>query len=85
MIMHTKLGKFIGYNHQVSHKNCWIFSIEEINFTQKVFSHIDECINLYWNTNSKIDKKVKKYFNSLNENDFTSNIFSLTMIDICAD
>lgn len=84
--MHTKLGKFIGYNHQVSHKNCEIIGIEDINnFSQKLFSHIKECINLYWNTNSKIDKKVKKYFNSLNENDFTSNIFSLTMIDICAD
>ena len=31
-----KLGKFIGYNHQVSHKNCGIFGIKEANnFTQK--------------------------------------------------
>ena len=81
-----KLGKFIGYNHQTSHKNCGIIGIEDINnFSQKLFSHMRECINLHWNTNSLIDKKVNQYFNLLSKNDFTSNKFSLTMIDISAD
>ena len=32
-----KLGKFIGYNHQTSHKNCGIIGIEDINnFSQKL-------------------------------------------------
>lgn len=81
-----KLGKFIGYNHQTSHKNCGIIGIEDINnFSQKLFSHMRECIKLHWNTNSLIDKKVNQYFNLLSKNDFTSNKFSLTMIDISAD
>ena len=81
-----KLGKFIGYNHKVAHKNCGIYGIEDVNnFFEKVFSHIKENIKLHWNTNSQIDKKVNQYFNLLNKNDFTSSKFSLTMIDICAD
>ena len=81
-----KLGKFIGYNHKVAHKNCGIYGIEDVNnFFEKVFSHIKENIKLHWNTNSQIDKKVNQYFNLLSKNDFTSTKFSLTMIDICAD
>lgn len=80
------LGQYIGYNHQVAHKNCGIIGIEDVeDFYSRVLLHAEECINQFWNTDSSLDKKVRNYFKSLTENYFTSSKNSLIMVDICAD
>lgn len=80
------LGQYIGYNHQVAHKNCGIIGIEDVeDFYSRVLFHAEECINQFWNTDSSLDKKVRNYFKSLTENYFTSSKNSFIMVDICAD
>ena len=49
------LGEYIGYNHQVAHKNCGIIGIEDVeDFYSRVLLHAEECINQFWNTDSSI-------------------------------
>lgn len=81
-----KLGKYVGYNHQIAHKNCGIIGIEDVkDFYSRVLLHIEECIHTHWNSEESIDKEVKLYFEELKENHFTSSKYSLMMVDMCAD
>lgn len=81
-----KLGKYVGYNHQVAYKNCGIIgALDVTDFYSRVLLHIEGCIHTNWNTDDEVDKKVRLYFEKLKQSDFTSSKYSLIMIDICAD
>lgn len=81
-----KLGKYVGYNHQIAYENCGIIGVEDVtDFYSRVLCHMEECIHTHWNSEELIDKKVKSYFDSLKENRFVSSRYSLMMVDMCAD
>ena len=81
-----KLGKYVGYNHQIAHQNCGIIGVEDVSdFYSGVLSHIEECIHTHWNSEEPIDRKVRFYFETLKESHFTSSKYSLMMVDMCAD
>lgn len=81
-----KLGRYIGYNHQISFMNCGIIGVEDVtDFYSRVLFQIEECIKEHWNSDDEIDKKVREYFEELKENRFVSSKYSLMMVDMCAD
>lgn len=81
-----RLGQYVGYNHQVAHENCGILGIEDVtDFFPAAFAHMETCINLHWNSDELIDKKVKQFFETLKERCFKSSKYSLMMVDMCAD
>lgn len=81
-----RLGQYIGYNHQISYKNCGLFGIEDVEkiFSQ-IFGHMKTCIDNYWNGETEIEKRVRAFYNILKEHCFESSKYSLVMVDICAD
>ena len=81
-----QLGRYVGYNHQITYENCGIISVEDVtDFYSNVLFQIEECIKKHWNSDDSIDKKVKEYFEELKENRFVSSKYSLIMVDMCAD
>ena len=81
-----QLGRYVGYNHQITYENCGIISVEDVtDFYSNVLFQIEECIKAHWNSDDPIDKKVRKYFEELKENRFVSSKYSLIMVDMCAD
>ena len=85
-----KLGQFIGYNHQVKHKNCGLVGVENVdNFYDRAFVHMEQNIAAHWNSDDKTDKIIRSVFGQLKsqqkESPFASKNYSLTMVDICAD
>lgn len=81
-----RLGQYVGYNHQVAHKNCGILGVEDVtDFYANVLSHMEECIHTQWNSEEPIDREVRHYFETLKESRFTSSKYSLMMVDMCAD
>lgn len=81
-----RLGQYVGYNHQVAHKNCGIIGAEDVtDFYANVLSHMEECIHTQWNSEEPIDREVRHYFETLKESRFTSSKYSMMMVDMCAD
>lgn len=85
-----KLGQFIGYNHQIKHQNCGIAGIEDVNdFYETALSHMEQNIEKHWNSDDETDKFIRSVFEELKrrhqETPFSSQNYSLTMADICAD
>ena len=85
-----KLGQFIGYNHQVKHKNCGIVDIEDVdNFYEKALLHMESTISRHWNSDDENDKYVRTVFEKLKNQystvPFRSQNYSLIMVDMCAD
>ena len=85
-----KLGQFIGYNHQINHRNCGIAGIEDVNnFYEKALLHMESTISRHWNSDDEIDKYVQTVFEKLknqhNAGPFRSQNYSLMMADISAD
>lgn len=81
-----KLGQYIGYNHQIAYKNCGITGVEDVtDFYAGVLSHMEKCIQTYWNSEDLVDRKVRDYFETLKEAHFASSKYSLMMVDMCAD
>ena len=80
------LGQYIGYNHCESHKCCGLLGVEDIDdFFERVHTHIQNCINTYWNGEEHIDKRVRAFYDKLKCKDFQSSRYSMIMVDICAD
>ena len=81
-----QLGRYVGYNHQITYENCGIISVEDVtDFYSNVLFQIEECIKKHWNSDDSIDKKVKEYFEELKKKRFVSSKYSLIMVDMCAD
>ena len=85
-----KLGQFIGYNHQIKHKNCGLVGVEDVNnFYDKAFTHMENNISEHWNSDDETDKLIQSVFAKLKaqhkDSPFISQNYSLTMADICAD
>ena len=81
-----RLGQYIGYNHQISYKNCGVVGDEDVEkFFSQVFEHMKTYIDDYWNSEEKIDKKVRAFYQLLKEHHFESCKYSLMMVDICAN
>ena len=85
-----KLGQFIGYNHQIKHKNCGIVDIEEVdNFYERALLHMESTISRHWNSDDENDKYVRTVFEKLKNQystvPFRSQKYSLMMVDMCAD
>lgn len=81
-----RLGQYVGYNHQILHKNCGILGTEDVkDFFSIALLHMEECINAHWNSEEMIDKKVRAFFRKLKERHFKSSKYSLIMVDMCAD
>ena len=81
-----RLGQYVGYNHQIIHKNCGILGIEDLtNFFSVALSYMETCINANWNSEELIDKKVRAFFKTLKECRFESSRYSLMMVDMCAN
>ena len=81
-----RLGKYVGYNHQIDHEHCGIIGVEDVtDFYSNVISHMEECIRTHWNSEDLVDQKVRMYFETLKENRFVSSKYSLMMVDMCAD
>lgn len=80
------LGQYVGYNHQISHKNCGIKGIEDVtDFFSIALSHMEECINTHWNSDEIVDKKMRAFFEKLKGRHFESSKYSLIMVDMSAD
>lgn len=80
------LGQYVGYNHQMIHKNCGVPGIEDVaDFFSVALSHMERCIHEHWNSEELIDKKVRAFFETMKECCFESSRHSLIMVDICAD
>ena len=81
-----RLGQYVGYNHQISHKNCGVFGSEDVEkFFSQVFEHMKICIDNYWNGEEEIEKRVRAFYQILKGHHFESSKYSLMMVDICAD
>ena len=81
-----KLGQYVGYNHRKSYEKCGIIGAEDVaDFYHRVLVQIGECIEINWNGDEPIDKKVREYYEELKEKRFVSSKYSLMMVDMCAD
>ena len=81
-----KLGQYVGYNHQAAHKDCGILGVEDVtDFFSAALSHMEECVNIHWNSDDIIDKKMRAFFERLREHRFESSRYSLIMTDVSAD
>ena len=85
-----KLGQYVGFNHQINHKNCGLFGVEDVtDFYARALIHIESCLSEHWNSDNETDKKMQSIFEKLkaqyNAHNFAAQRNSLIMIDICAD
>ena len=61
-----KLGQFVGFNHQINHKNCGLFGIEDVtDFYERALAHMESCISEHWNSDNETDKKMQAIFEKL--------------------
>lgn len=81
-----RLGLYVGYNHQINRNNCGILGIEDVtDFFSIALSHMESCINTYWNGDEIIDKKVRLFFENLKKRNYKSSKYALMMADMSAD
>jgi len=80
------LGQYVGYNHQVNHRNCGILGVENVrDFRTSALDYMERCISLHWDSETMLDRKVRILFEDIKEMDFKSSRYSLIMADMCAD
>lgn len=80
------LGQYVGYNHRQAYDRYGMLGEWcERPFMEKVYQHIEDVIAQYWNEDTDLDRKVRRFYERIKSREYHLGKYALIMVDMCAD